>query len=111
MLIRFFCIYLLSRNKKTSLISKPILIWTCNDHMPNFLNTSNDLVVKIDFLSSHPKRNSSFNNVLFHLNCLGILTITDLSKTWVLENLEIIVSPYVRELLELPINAIFSFPI
>ena len=35
-------------------------------------------------------------------------TIADLSKRWVIENLDTVVSTFVRQLLELPISATFS---
>ena len=76
--------------------------------MSTLLNLINDLMVKINCLPCHPK------NILllydrFVLSKLSWhMTIADLSKTWVIENLDNIVSSFVRKWLELPISATFS---
>ena len=79
-----------------------------SDHMSTLLNSVNDLMVKIDCLPCHPKNKL----LLYHCFVLSKLswhmTIADLSKTWVVENLDNIVSSFVRKWLELPISATFS---
>ena len=78
------------------------------DHMSSLLTLINDLLAKIDCLPCHPKNKL----LLYHRFVLSKLswhlTIADLSKTWVVENLDNIVSSFVRKWLELPISATFS---
>ena len=78
------------------------------DHMSALLSTINDLMMKVDCLSCHPKNKL----LLYHRFVLSKLswhlTIADLSKTWVIENLDSIVTGYVRKWLELPISATIS---
>ena len=65
-------------------------------------------MMKVDCLSCHPKNKF----LLYHRFVLSKLswhlTITDLSETWVIENLDSIVTGYVRKWLELPISATIS---
>ena len=57
------------------------------DHMPALLSTINDLMMKVDCLPCHPK-NKLLHYHRFVLSKLSWhLTIADLSKTWVIENL------------------------
>ena len=78
------------------------------DHMSTLLDTMNDLMVRIDCLPCHPKNKI----LLYHRFVLSKLswhlTIADLSKTWIVENLDNIVSNYFRKWLELPICATIS---
>ena len=79
-----------------------------NDHISTLLSTIKDLMIKTDGLPSHPK----FKLLPYHRFVLSKLswhlTIADLSKTWVIDNLDNIVRSYVRKWLELPISAINS---
>ena len=78
------------------------------DHMSAPLSTINDLVMKVNCLPCHPKNKL----LLYHHFVLSKLswhlTIANLSKTWVIENLDNIVASYVRKWLELPISATIS---
>ena len=79
-----------------------------SDHMSILLDIINDLILKLDCLACHPK------NKLLLYSCFVLsklswhLTIADLSKTWVVENLDSVVSRFVRQWLELPICPTFS---
>ena len=79
-----------------------------NDHMSTLLSTIKDLMIKTDNLLCHPK----YKLLLYHRLVLSKLswhlTIADLSKTWVVDNLNNIVTSYVRKWLELPISATIS---
>ena len=79
-----------------------------SDHMSVLLDTIKDLMLKIDCLPCHPKNKL----LLYHHFVLSKLswhlTIADLSKTWVVENLDSVVSRFVRQWLELPICSTFS---
>ena len=71
-------------------------------HMSILLETTNDLMTTIDQLPYQPK----YKLLLYHHFILSKiawhLTIADLSKTWVVENLDTIVAKFVRHWLELP---------
>ena len=63
---------------------------------------------RIDSLSCHPK-----NKLLIYHNFVlsklsWHLTIADLSKTWVVQNLDSVVTRYVRKWLDLPISSTLS---
>ena len=76
--------------------------------MSILLETTNDLMTKIDQLPCHPKYKLS----LYHRFILSKFawhpTIADLSKTWVVKNLETIVAKFEPRWLELPISATLS---
>ena len=63
-----------------------------SDHMSILLDTINDLVLKIDCLLCHPKNKL----LLYHRFVLSKLawhlTIADLSKTWMVDNLDNVIS-------------------
>ena len=79
-----------------------------HQHMSDLLDTTNTLMSKINDLSCHPK------NMLLLYHCILLskiswnLTIADISKTWIIENLDSIASKYIRQWLELPICATLS---
>ena len=79
-----------------------------NDHMSTLLSIVKDLMIKTDSLPCHPK----YKLLLYHRFVLSKLswhlTIADLSKTWVVDNLDNIITSYVRKWLELPISATIS---
>ena len=78
------------------------------DHMSAHLSTINDLMMKIDCLPCHPKNKLPLYHRFVLSKLSWHLTIADLSKTWVIENLDSIVTGYVRKWLELPISATIS---
>ena len=75
------------------------------EHKSILLDTSSDLLNKIDVIPCHPKNKL----LLYHRYILSKLswhlTIADLSKTWVVENLDSAVTKYIRKWFELPISA------
>ena len=77
-------------------------------HMSDLLDTTNTLMNKINDLPCHPKNKL----LLYHRFLLSKiswnLTIADISKTWIIENLDSVVSKYIRQWLELPISATLS---
>ena len=78
------------------------------EHRSILLETINDLLCTIDKIPCHPKNKL----LLYHRYVLSKiswdLTIPDLSKTWVIENLYNKVADYVRRWFELPISATLS---
>ena len=78
------------------------------EHRSILLETINNLLCRIDKIPCHPKNKL----LLYHRYVLSKiswhLTIADLSKIWVVENLDIKVADYVRRWFELPISATLS---
>ena len=76
--------------------------------MSEALEFLNALMKKIDDLSCHPKNKL----IIYHRYVLSKLswhlTIADLSKTWVTQNLDNVVARYTRHWLELPISSTLS---
>ena len=79
-----------------------------HDHMSEVLDLFSSLMRKIDLLPCHPKNKL----LLYHRFVLSKVswhfTIANLGKTWVAENLDNLVSSYVRQWLDLPISATLS---
>ena len=71
-----------------------------NDHMSTLLTTIKDMMIKTDNLPRHPK----YKLLLYHRFVLSKLswhlTTADLSKTWVVVNLDNIVTSYVKKWLD-----------
>ena len=78
------------------------------NHMSEVLDLLNDLMQKIDSLSCHPKNKLLIYHRFVLSKLSWHLTIADLSKTWVVQNLDNVVSKYVRHWLELSISATLS---
>ena len=78
------------------------------DHMYTLLSTFKDLMIKTDNLPCHPKYKLLLYHRFFLSKLSWNLTIADLSKTWVTDNLDNIVTSYVRKCLELPISTTAS---
>ena len=78
------------------------------DHKSEVLELVTNLMSKIDKVPCHPRNKL----LLYHRFVLSKIawhfTITDIGKTWVTENIDNIVSQYVRQWLELPISATLS---
>ena len=77
-------------------------------NMTEALVLLSDLMKKIDDLSCHPKNEL----VIYHRYVLSKLswhlTIADLSKTWVIQNLDNVIGRYTRHWLDLPISSTLS---
>ena len=79
-----------------------------HDHMSEVLDPFSSLISKIGIIPCHPK-----NKLLLHYRFVlskvsWHFTIANLGKTWVAENLDNLVSSYVRQWLDLPISATLS---
>ena len=77
-------------------------------HISILLETTNDLMTKIDQLPCHPKYKLSLYHRFILSKIAWYVTIADLSKTRVVQNLDTIVAKFVRHWLELPISATLS---
>ena len=78
---------------------------TNGSHKERLLSMFPSLLKEIDDLPLHPKNKL----LLYHRYVLSKVswhfTVADLSKTWVIENLDNLVSKYIRQWLDLPISA------
>ena len=72
------------------------------------LETITDLLSKVDKAPSHAKNKLLLYNRYILSKISWLLSITYLSKTWVIESLDNKVAEYVRQLFELPITVTFS---
>ena len=76
-----------------------------NDHMSMLLSTINDLMITTDSLPCHLKYKLLLNHRFVLSKLSWHLTIAGLSETWVVDDLDSIVTSYVRKWLELLISA------
>ena len=72
--------------------------------MSDLFDTTHSLMSKIKDLPSHPKNKLLLYHRLLLSKLSWNLTIADISKTWIIDNLDSIVSKYIRQWLELPIS-------
>ena len=77
-------------------------------HMSEVLDLLKDFMNRIDSLSCHPKNKLLIYHRFVLSKLSWHLTVADLSKTWVVQNLDNIVAKYVRQWLDLPISATLS---
>ena len=63
---------------------------------------------KIDKFPCHPRNKLQLSHRFVLPTIAWHFTIADIGKTWVTENIDNIVSQYIRQLLELPISATLS---
>ena len=78
------------------------------DHMSEVLGLVNDLLSEIDAIPCHPK-NKLLLYYRFVLSKLSWhFTISDLSKTWIVDNIDSPVSRYICQWLGLPLSATLS---
>ena len=78
------------------------------DHQDLLLSSLHDMLQTVDSLHIHPKNKL----LLYHRYILSKLswhlTVADLSKTWICEHLDNVVTKYIRQWLDLPISATLS---
>ena len=76
--------------------------------MSDLLDITNTLITKINDLPCHPTKKLLIYHHFLLSKISWNLTIADISTTWIVENLDSIVSKYIRQWLELPISATLS---
>ena len=77
-------------------------------HASEVLHLLQHLMNKLDSLSCHPKHKLLTYDQFVLSKLSWHLTVADLSKTWVFQNLHNIVTKYIRQWLDLPISATLS---
>lgn len=78
------------------------------DHKSELYDTLTNTMNEIDELPLHPKNKILMYNRYVLSKISWHFTVSDIGKTWVNENLDNIVSKYIRKWLELPISATLS---
>ena len=78
------------------------------EHMSKLSSIFTELITQIDSLPLHPKNKLLLYNSYLLSQVSWHLTVADLSKTWIVENLDNQVSAFVRRWLDLPISATLS---
>ena len=78
------------------------------DHKSEMLGLVSDLMGKIVKIPFHPKNKLQLYHRFVFSKISLHLTIADLGKTWVVENIDNVASKYFPQWLELPISATLS---
>ena len=78
------------------------------DHKSEVLELVTNLMRKIDEIPRHPRNKLQLYHRFVLSKIAWHFTIADIGKTWVTENIDNLVSQYIRQWLELPISATLS---
>ena len=78
------------------------------DHKTKVLELVTNLISKIDKLPCHPRNKLQLYQRFVLSKIAWHFTIADIGKTWVTENIDNLVSQYIHQWLESPINATLS---
>ena len=78
------------------------------DHRSEVLQLITNLIRKLDEIPCHPKNKLFMYHRFVRSKLSWHFTIANLGKIWVAENIDNLVSKYIRQWLELPISATLS---
>ena len=78
------------------------------DHKGLLLTSLHDMLQTVDSLHIHPKNKLLLYHRYIPSKLSWHLTVADLSKTWICEHLDNVVTKYIRQWLEFPISATLS---
>ena len=81
---------------------------TNQEHKSDLLSSLSNMLKQIDSQPLHAKNKLRLYHNFLLSKISWNLTVADLSKTWVVENLDNLVSKYIRQWLDLPISATLS---
>ena len=79
-----------------------------DEHMSSLKSSFSNLLSDIDALPILPQNKLRLYQTYLLSKASWDFTVSNISKTWVVQNLDNIVSRYIREWLELPISATLS---
>ena len=71
-------------------------------HKANIIQLTNDILMKIDSLLLHPRNKSLLYSRYLHAKLSSDLTIADIHKTWIVNNIDNICRQFIRKWLEIP---------
>ena len=77
-------------------------------HMSSLKSSFSDMLSEIDSLPILPQNKLRLYQTYLFSKVSWDFTVTNISKSWVVQNLDNLVSRYIREWLELPISATLS---
>ena len=79
-----------------------------DDHMASLKTSFSSMLSEIDSLPILPQNKLRLYQTYLLSKVSWNFTVTNISKTWVIQNLDYLVSRYIREWLDLPIYATLS---
>ena len=78
------------------------------EHKANIIQLTNDILMKIDSLLLHPRNKILLYSRYPHANLPWDLTIADIDKTWIVNNIDNICRQFIRRWLEMPPSGTFN---
>ena len=72
------------------------------EHKANIIQLTNDIFMKIDSLPLHPRNKILLYSRYLHSKFSWDLTVADIDKTWIVNNIEYICGQFIRRWLEIP---------
>ena len=79
------------------------------EHKTNIIQLTNDILMKIDSLRLHPRNKILLYSRYLHAKLSWDLTIADIDKTWIVNNIDNICKQFIRRWLEIPPSGTFDF--
>ena len=74
------------------------------EHKSNIIQLTNDILIKIDSLPLHPRNKMLLYSRYLHTRLSWDLTVADIDKTWIVNNIENICTQFIRRWLEISLS-------
>ena len=78
------------------------------EHKANIIQLTNDILLKIDSLPLHPRNKILLYSRYLHAKLSWDLTVADVDKTWIVNNIDNICRQFIRRWLEIPPSGTFD---
>ena len=78
------------------------------EHKANIIKLTNDILMKIDSLPLHPRNKILLYSQYLHAKLSWDLTVADIDKTWIVNNIDNICRQFIRKWLEIPPSGTFD---
>ena len=78
------------------------------EHKANIIQLTNDILMKIDSLPLHPRNKILLYSRYLHAKLFWDLTVADIDKTWIVNNIDNICRQFIRKWLEIPPSGTFD---
>ena len=79
------------------------------EHKGNIIQLTNDILMKIDSLPLHPRNKILLNSRYLHAKLSWELTVADIDKTWIVNNIDNICRQFITRWLEIPPSGKFDW--
>ena len=79
------------------------------EYKANIIQLTNDILMKIDSLLLHPRNKILLYSQYLHAKLSWGLTVADIDKTWIVNNIDNICRQFTRRWLEIPPSGTFDF--